>query len=116
MVVDREHALLGGQCPEREAGHGLGVTALEADRQAVLDREVEQHVEELGAVLEGAEVCAEVADVEAPQDGPLELGSTLGPGLVEVGVVPEVAHRPREAAVTVQERGSDRDGPVRRLS
>ena len=46
----------------------------------------------------------EMADVETPQDGPLDLGPTLPTDLVDVGVIPDVGDRPRESAVPVEER------------
>ena len=79
----------------------LGVA--QAHRQAELDRELEVHVEEVGAELERAEMAAEVAHVEAPHDRPLDLGPALAPDLVEVGVVPGVLDRAREAAVAVEQ-------------
>ena len=103
VMVDGEDPLLGGQGAERESGPRLGVAALEPDGQAVLDGEVQQHVEELRPVLEGPEVGGEVADVEAPEHGPFQLGPALGTGLVQVGMVPEVADRAGEAAVAVQQ-------------
>ena len=51
----------------------------------------------------------EVADVEAPVDRPLDLGPALAPHLVEVGVVPHVVDRAREAAVAVEEGRRMRD-------
>ena len=45
----------------------------------------------------------EVADVEAPQHGPLDLGPALAAHLVEVGVVPHVGDRPGEPSVAVEE-------------
>ncbi len=45
----------------------------------------------------------EVAHVETPVDGTLELGPALPAHLVEVGVVPQVGCRPREAAITVEQ-------------
>jgi hypothetical protein len=59
-------------------------------------------------------VGVEVADVEAPQDGPLDLGPAFPPDLVEIGVVPDVGHRPGKAAVTVEKRRGlgDRTPPV----
>ncbi|HEX7166677.1 MAG TPA: ChbG/HpnK family deacetylase, partial [Acidimicrobiales bacterium] len=65
---------------------------------------------ELRAQLEGGHVGVEVADVEAPVDGPLDLGPALAADLVEVGVVPEVGGRAGEAAVAVEQRGGLGDG------
>ena len=75
-----------------------------------LDGEVEVDVEELGPQLERAEVGVEVGDVEAPEDGPLDLGPQLAAGLVEVGVVPQVVDRAGEAAVAVEQRRGVGDG------
>ena len=55
------------------------------------------------------QVRREVADVEAPHDGPLDLGPALAAHLVEVGVVPEVVDGAREAAVAVEQRRRLRD-------
>ena len=68
----------------------LGLGARQPDGQAELDGQVEVDVEELGLELERAHVAVEVADVEPPQDRPLDLRPQLAAGLVEVGVVPEV--------------------------
>jgi hypothetical protein len=59
-------------------------------------------------------VGVEVADVEAPVDGPLDLGPALAADLVEVGVVPEVGAGPGEATVAVEQGGGvgDRSPPV----
>ena len=64
--------------------------ARQPQRQAELDGEVEVDVEELGPQLQRAHVAVEVADVEAPEDRPLDLGPELPAHLVEVGVVPQV--------------------------
>src|SRR5690606_22294645 len=66
-------------------------------------------VEELGLELERAHVRIEVADVEAPEDGPLDLGPALAPDLVEVGVVPNVVDGAGEPAVAVEQRRSRGD-------
>ena len=50
-----------------------------------------------------------MADVEAPHDGPFDLGAALPPDLVEVGVVPRVLDGPGESAVAVEEAGGVRD-------
>ena len=52
----------------------------------------------------------EVADVESPQDGPLDLGPAFAADLVEIGVVPDVGHGAGEPAVAVQKRGGVGDG------
>ena len=103
-VVGEQHALVGRQLAEREPDRPLGRRARQPDRQPELDREVEVDVEELGPQLERAHVGVEVADVEAPQDRPLDLGPQLAADLVEVGVVPQVLDRAREAAVAVEQR------------
>ena len=76
----------------------------QAQREAELDGEVEVDVEELGPQLQRAHVAVEVADVEAPEDGPLHLGAELTAHLVEVGVVPHVDDGAGEAAVAVEQR------------
>ena len=97
--------------PEREADGPLGRRAGEADRQAELDGELEVDVEELGPQLQHAHVGVEVADVEAPQDRPLDLGPALPADLVEVGVVPHVDVGAGEAAVAVEQRRGLGDRP-----
>ena len=72
--------------------------------------QLEVDVEELGPQLQRAHVGVEVADVEAPQDGPLDLGPALAADLVEVGVVPDVLHRAREPAVAAEQRRGVGDG------
>ena len=103
-VVGEQDALVGGELAEREADRPLGGGARQPERQAELDGEVEVDVEELGAQLERAHVGVEVADVEAPEDRPLDLGPQLAADLVEVGVVPQVLDGAREAAVAVEQR------------
>jgi hypothetical protein len=44
-----------------------------------------------------------MADVEAPEDRPLDLGPALPADLVEVGVVPDVFHGLREPAVAAEQ-------------
>src|SRR5262249_14008231 len=58
---------------------------------------------EFRAGFEGCQVAAQVADVETPVDGPLNLRAALAPDLVGVGVVPQVLDGAREAAVAVKE-------------
>ena len=54
----REHrALFGGETTEREAGDALTFAVTEPHREAELHRELEEHVEEIGSLLEGAEVA-----------------------------------------------------------
>ena len=93
----------------------LGARAGHAQRQLEVDRELEVHVEELGPQLQRAHVAVEVADVEAPEDRPLDLRPALLAHLFEVGVVPDVLERPREAAVAVEQarRVGDRAPAVR---
>ena len=76
----------------------------ESQRQAELDGELQVDVEELGPQLQRAHVRVEMADVEAPQDRPLDLRPQLAAHLVEVGVIPDVVDRAREAAVAVEQR------------
>ncbi len=75
---------------EREPDGPLGGGVGEPERQLELDRQVEVDVEELGSQLEGLHVAVEVADVEAPQDRPLDLGPALPADLVGIGVLPRV--------------------------
>ena len=102
-LVGEHHALLGGQAAEREPGHPFVDAVAEPERQAEVDRQLEVHVEELGPELHRAEVAGEVAHVEAPHDGPLDLGPALAPHLLQVGVLPGVLDRAREAAVAVEQ-------------
>ena len=104
QVVGEHHALLGSQATEREAGEALERGRRHAHRQAELDGQLELHVEELRAQRQRAHVVVDVADVEAPQDRPLDLGPELAAGLVEVGVLPEVVGGAGESAVAVVER------------
>ena len=53
----------------------------------------------------------EVGHVEPPQHGPLELGATLAPDLVEVRVVPQVLQRSGESAVAVEKARGVGDRP-----
>ena len=78
--------------------------------QPELHGQVEVDVEELRLDLHGAHVGVEVAHVEAPQDGPLDLGPALAAHLVEIGVVPDVLDGAGEAAVAVEQRGGVGDG------
>ena len=71
----------------------------------VVDGHLQVHVEQLGAQLEGRAVVVEVADVEAPQDGPLDLGSALPSDLIGVGVFPGVDVGAGKAAVAVEQAG-----------
>ena len=87
----------------------LGRSRRHAQRQPEVDRELEVHVEELGAQLQRAHVAVEVRHVEAPEDRPLDLGPALLAHLVEVGVVPDVVDRAREAAVAVEQARRVRD-------
>ena len=114
QVVREQDTFVGGELAEGEPDRPLGGGTRQPERQAELDREVEVDVEELGAQLERTHVGVEVADVVAPQDRPLHLGPQLAADLVEVGVVPQVLDRAREAAVTVEQgrRLGDRSPPV----
>ncbi len=94
----------------REAQVVLDAAVDHAQRQRELDGQVEVDVEELRAVLHRREVDVDVADVEAPQDGPLDLGPALAPRLVQIGVVPDVVDRAREPAVAAEEGGRVGDG------
>ena len=68
----------------------LGAPAGHAQRELEVDGQLEVHVEELRLELHRAHVAVEVAHVEAPEDGPLDLGPALLAHLFEVGVVPDV--------------------------
>ena len=97
-------ACLGGEAPEREAGALLGDRRRQADRQGEVDGELEVDVEELGPQRDRREVRREVGDVDAPGQGPLDLGAQLAADLVGVGVLPEVVDGRRESTVTGEQR------------
>ena len=59
-VIRYRHALFGGEAAERKAGGGFGVAGFESDRELDLDGDIEQDVEELGALLHRQEVSGEV--------------------------------------------------------
>src|SRR5205807_5845933 len=111
QVVGEDDTLLAGQLAEREAYGALGGGARQAHRQPEVDGQLEVDVEELGPQLHGAHVGVEVTDIEAPVDGPLDLGPQLPAHLIEVGVVPDVLDGARETAVAVEQRWSLRDRP-----
>ena len=114
-AVGEHRAFLGGEPAEREPGDALGLAVAQPHREPELDRQLEVDVEEVGTLLERAEMAGDVAHVETPDDGPLDLRPALPPDLVEVGVVPRVLDGPREPAVAVEEAGGvrDRAPPVR---
>ncbi len=105
-AVGKEHALVGGQAPHRESHVGLGVGAEQAKGKAEIHCQLEVDIEELGPQEQGIEMGIEMADVEAPEDGPLDLGPALPADLVDVGVIPDVGDGPGEAAVPVEQRGA----------
>ena len=109
-MVGEDGALLGRHGPGREPDVALHGRAHHAQRQPELERQLEVDVEELGPQLQRAHVGVEVADVEAPQDRPLDLGPALAADLVEVGVVPDVLDRAGEPAVAAEERRRVGDG------
>ena len=90
-------------CPHGESHVGLGLGTEQAQRQGEVHGQLEVDVEELRPQHEGVEVGVEVADVEAPEHGPLDLGPALPTHLVEIGVVPHVGHGAGEAAVAVEQ-------------
>ena len=92
-TVGEHGTLFCGETAEREPGDPLTLAVAEAHREAELHRELEVDVEEVGSLLERAEVAGDVAHVEAPHDRALDLGAGLPPNLVEVGVVPRVLDR-----------------------
>ncbi len=107
--VGEQDAFLGGQPADGEAHVGLDRVVGQAEGEAEVDGELEVDVEELGPEHQRVHVGVEVADVEAPQHGPLDLGPALPTYLVEVGVVPHVRDRAGESAVAVEERRCLRD-------
>ena len=114
-VVGEHDAFLVGESPVRKADQSLAARAGHAQRQPEVDGELEVDVEELGPQLHRPHVRVDVRHVEAPVDRPLELGPALLAHLVEVGVVPHVLDRAREAAVAVEQAGGvgDRAPAVR---
>ena len=114
-MVGEHHALLDGEAAEREPDGALAGRPRQAEGQTEVDGELEVHVEELRAQLQRAHVAVEVADVEAPEDRPLHLGTELPAYLVQVGVVPHIGDRAGEAAIAVEQGGSvgDRAPSVR---
>ena len=68
-----------------------------------VDGELEVDVEELGPQLHRPEVRGEMGDVEAPEDGALDLHAALAAHLVEVGMLPEVVDAAREPAFAVEQ-------------
>ena len=113
-VVGEDHALVGGQMTERESGLVGGDGRRQADGQAELDGELEIDVEELGPQGDGREVRREVGDVDAPGDGPFDLGAALAQHLFGVGVLPQVGDVPGEAGLAAEQRWGvgDRPEPV----
>ena len=89
----------------------LGVGARQAYRQPELEGEIDVDVEELRLDLHGAHVGVEVAHVETPEDGPLDLCPAFPAHFIEVGVVPHVFARAGEPAVAVEEGRGVGDGP-----
>ena len=111
MMVRDENSLSGGESSERETGGALGCFALQPHWQLEFTSEVEKHIEELRPLLQRIEVAGEMGYVEPPESGPLDLGSTLAPGFVEVGMVPEVGDCAGEAAIAVEQTGRLGEGP-----
>ena len=109
-MVGEDGPGLGGHGPGGEPHVALHGGAHHPQGQPELERQLQVDVEELGPQLQRPHVRVEVADVEAPQDGPLDLGPALAADLVEVGVVPDVLDRPGEPAVPAQERRRVGDG------
>ena len=108
-AVGADHAGLGRQLTEREPCLVLLVGPSQAQRELEVYGQLEGHVEELRPELEGAEVSGEMADVEAPVDGPLDLGPAFFVDLVDVGVLPQVDQGPGETAVPVEQGGGPGD-------
>ncbi len=109
-VVGEHYALLGGQGPEGEPDERLAAGPRQPQGELELHGQVEVRVEEFRLDLHGAHVGVEVAHVEAPQDGALDLGAALAAYLVEIGVVPDVLHGAGESSVAVEKRRGMGDG------
>ena len=91
----------------------LLVRAGEAQREPEINGQLQSNIEELRPEFEGAQVGRDVAHVEAPIDGTLNLGAALLAHFIDVGMLPEIDQCPREAAIAVEQRGRVRDRPQR---
>ena len=80
--------IFSGQGASRESSAFLACFARELDGQPVLAGQVEVDVEELGSLLQGVEMHAQVREVETPEEGPFHLGSRFSAELFGIGVVP----------------------------
>ena len=99
----RHDAPFGGQQPAGESREALRSGVRQTQGEAELLGQVQEDVEELRLELDGIEVGVEMAHVESPVDSAFELGPALPADLVQVGMVPQVGRRPREAAVAVEQ-------------
>ena len=76
-MVGEHHTLVGGELAEREPGLLGSDGRREPDREPELARQLDVHVEELGAQRDGREVWGEVGGFDAPRDRALDLGPQL---------------------------------------
>ena len=104
-MVGHKDALLGSKAPEGKTRSLFGVAALEPDGKLGVVRDVDQDIEEFGALLQRAQMGGEVSDIESPEPSPLELGPALSSNLVEIGVVPQIGNGAREPSVAVEQTG-----------
>ena len=103
-VVGEDDALVLGEASERESGLLGGDRRRQPDRQRELDGQFEVDVEELGTQRDRGEVRREVGDVDAPREGPLDLGAQLAQDLGVIGVLPQVFERAGEPALARLQR------------
>src|SRR6266568_4792891 len=104
-MVREDDTLLGSEPSEREADHALRARSGHAYREREVDGHLEVDIEEVGAKLQRPHVAVEVADVETPQDCPLDLGAAFLAHLVDVTVIPSVRDGARTSTVTVEQAG-----------
>ena len=101
-MVREDHAFVGGELPEREAGPFSGDRGGQANRQSVLVGQFEIDVEEFRAQRDGGEVRRKVGDVDAPRHRTFDLGSKFAQDFGVVGVLPEILERARKSTFTGQ--------------
>ena len=101
-VVGEQHVLVGGQLSERETHVWFSLGPQEAEGEGEVDGQFQVDVEELRSEEEGVEMGVQVADIEAPENGPFHLSPAFPTHLVEIGVVPDVGQRPRETPIAVE--------------
>ena len=106
----KDQLFLGRQLPQAESGPVQDGLVRELKWEVELNGQTEGDVEELWTQQKRIKMGGEMGDVEAPQDGALDLGAALATDLVEVGVVPKVFERRRESAISVEQARTVGDG------